>query len=152
MALKPDRRILDTRIDYFMNAVAEDGGVPVIANIGSGASMDNALQTATYAANPSGRVALGILLNNVVNKDLVKTHLNFYRDEVQVGGKVTILEKGYVVTDFLVPGLTISGGQTAYLGASGRLTNTQANSAPVVGRFETNVDEDGFVKVSVNLP
>lgn len=151
MALKKDFRELETRIDYYMNEVATRGGVVAISTAGSGVANDQSVSVATYAANPSGKVALGFLMGDVVNKDLTKTHLNYYKEETQLGQKVTILTKGYVVTDMLVPAVTPTAGSVAYLGVSGLLTTTQANSAPSVGRFETTKDEDGFVKVSINL-
>jgi hypothetical protein len=50
------------------------------------------------------------------------------------------------------PGTTPSGGNPAYLSHSGLLTPTLvANVTPLVGRFETAKDEDGYVKVSINL-
>lgn len=152
MALKPDRNLLDTRIDYFMNEVASRGGVAVIGTSSSGVAMDSAVSVATYAAASSGRIPLGILVCDVFDKDLTKTHLNYYKEEVQKGQKVTLLTKGYVVTDMLVPATTPSGGNPAYMGPSGLLTPTLvANVTPLVGRFETAKDEDGYVKVSINL-
>ncbi len=152
MALKPDRRELDTRIDYFMNEVASRGGVAVVSTAASGVANDNALSLATYASNPSGKAALGFVMCDMVDKDLTKTHLNFYKEEVQKGQKVTILTKGYVVTNMLVPSTTPLGGSGAYLGPSGLLTPTPVIAgAPLVGRFETSKDEDGYVKVSINL-
>ena len=61
--------------------------------------MDNAVALATVKANPSGAYPLGVLLNDMVNLDLTRQHLNQHKDEVQKGGKITILRKGYVVTD-----------------------------------------------------
>jgi hypothetical protein len=153
MALKPDRHLLDTRIDYFMNEVATRGGGVVLSTSGSGVANDQSVSVATYSNSVSGKIPLGILLCDMVDKDLTKTHVNYYKEEVQKGTKVTILTKGYVVTDMLVPGVSPVGGNPAYLNASGLFTPTLvANVTPLVGRFETAKDEDGFVKISVNLP
>lgn len=151
MSFKPDRRELDTRIDYYMNEEASRGGVVVISTGASGVAMDNASSLCTYASNPSGKVVLGFLMCDVVDKDLTKTHLNYNKEEVQKGQKVTILTKGFVVTDNLVPSTTPLAGSGAYLGPSGLLTPLQTAATPSVGRFETSKDEDGFVKVSINL-
>ena len=53
MALKADRISLDSMIDFFMNEVAERGGIATISTVGSGAAMDQSVQLATYAANPN---------------------------------------------------------------------------------------------------
>ena len=100
MALKADRYELQTDISFFYNAgTVTRGGVVVHGTAGSGAAMDQGVNLVEYkAAIAEGSVPVGILLNDVVNKDLTRTHLNQHKDEVQKGGKVTILRKGYVVT------------------------------------------------------
>ena len=69
MALKPDRIEIYTDISFFMNTVAERGGVVSVVTSGSGVSMDDANAVVEYADSASG-AALGILLNDVVDKDL----------------------------------------------------------------------------------
>ena len=98
MALKTDRSTLQTDISFFMNEAATRGGVAVISTGGSGASMDNGTALVTYAAAPSGKVPVGLLLNDMVNIDLTRQHLNQHKDEVQKGGKSTLLNKGWAVT------------------------------------------------------
>ena len=83
-----------------MNEVAERGGVVALSTAGSGASMDNGAAVVTYSALPSGAVPMGLLINDMVDIDLTRQHLNQYKDEIQKGGKVTLLNKGWVVTDF----------------------------------------------------
>jgi hypothetical protein len=150
MALKGDRNELDTEVTYFMNETASRGVVLAVSTQGSGAAMDSASAVATVAADPSGKAPLGVLLNDVVNIDQTRQHLNWHKDEVQQGGKVTILTKGFVVTDRISG--TPSAGDVAYLGASGLVTDTQADGAPAVGRFLSTKDADGYAKLSVNLP
>ena len=70
-----------------MNEVAERGGVVSLSTAGSGASLDNGNAVVTYAADPSGKVPLGLLINDMVNIDLTRQHLNQHKDEVQKGGK-----------------------------------------------------------------
>ena len=156
MALKPDRqrnRESDD-ITFFMNEVAVRGGIVVTSTVGSGAAMDQATNLCTYAANPSGKLPIGILLVDMVNKDLTQTHLNPYNGEVQQGGKVLLSPQGTVHTNMIYPGLTITAPQTAYVGPSGLFTNAASNTqnAPAVGYFITNKDEDGYAKVRINLP
>lgn len=150
MALKGDRHELDTDISYFMNETASRGVVVSVSTQGSGAAMDNASAVATVAAEASGAIALGVLLNDVVNIDQTRQHLNWHKDEVQQGSKVTILTKGFVVTDQISG--TPSAGDVAYLADSGLIAGTQDGTAPAIGRFLSTLDADGYAKVSVNLP
>jgi hypothetical protein len=149
MSLKGDRNELDTDISFFMNEVATRGLVVSVSTAGSGAAMDNGVALATVKANPSGAYPLGILLNDMVNLDLTRQHLNQHKDEVQKGGKITILRKGFVVTDAISG--TPSGGQDAYLAGTGLISATQAAGALKIGQFLSSKDADGFAKVAVNL-
>ena len=157
MALKTDRSTLQTDISFFMNEAATRGGVVTINTAGSGASMDDGTALVTYVANPSGKIPVGLLVNDMVNIDLTRQHLNQHKDEVQKGGKVTLLQKGWVVTSNL-EGTDPNGGDPAYLGHSGNISASdlgmdENNSAHlVVGRFLSDVDEDGYAKVFIDLP
>ena len=156
MALKSDRSTLQTDISFFMNEAATRGGVAVISTGGSGASMDNGSALVTYAAAPSGTAAMGLLINDMVSIDLTRQHLNQHKDEVQKGGKVTLLSKGWVVTSNL-EGTDPNAGDVAYLAHSGNLSSSNIggdDSAEkmVVGRFLSDVDEDGYAKVFIDLP
>ena len=146
MALKGDRYEGVTDISFFMNETATRGGIVCLKTPGgSGAAMDQGNALCTYHATASGQMPLGVLLNDMVNID-----------EVQKGGKVTVLKQGYVVTSSVYPGVTPTAGDIAYVSHSGYLTNTKAsatvNAGQAVGRFLTNKDEDGYWKVEVNLP
>jgi hypothetical protein len=158
MALKPDRTHIDSQIDYFMNEVAERGGIVCVSTAASGAGMDNSSALCTYAAQPSGCKALGVLMSEMVNLDLTRQHMNFHKEEVQQGGKVTIWSKGTVVTDRIYPGQTPAGGDNAWVGHSGFISNSDVATddadtvSRIVGRFLTAKDEDGFAKVSINVP
>lgn len=152
MALKPDRVELLTDVSFFMNTTAERGGVVsvVTATSGVGVSMDDANAVVAYAAVASGAKPVGLLLNDVVDLDLTRQHINWHKDETQVGGKVTVLRQGQVTTNMLVAGTTPSAGADAYVGASG-LIGTSSTNAVKVGQFLSAKDTDGYVKVSVNL-
>ena len=90
---------------------------------------------------------------DVVNLDLTRQHENWHKEEVQQGGKVTIWSKCTVVTNMIYPGQTPTAGQTAYVGHSGYISNSDfIGGNLVVGRFLSTKDEDGYAKVSVNLP
>jgi hypothetical protein len=157
MALKTDRSTLQTDISFFMNEAATRGGIATISTAGSGASMDNGSALVTYAAAPSGKVAVGVLMNDMVSIDLTRQHLNQHKDEVQKGGKVTLLAKGWVVTDSM-QGTDPNAGDLAYLSHSGLLSadarqaGSDAAEEMIVGRFLSDVDEDGYAKVYIDLP
>lgn len=152
MALKPDRIELQTDVSFFMNTVAERGGVVsvVTATSGVGVSMDDANAVVEYAAVASGAKPVGVLLNDVVDLDLTRQHINWYRDEMQKGGKVTLLRQGQVTTNRIVAGATPAAGVDAYVGASG-LIGTSSTNAVKIGQFLSAKDADGYAKVSVNL-
>ena len=157
MALKSDRYELQTDISFFCNSELTRGQVVVMNDgTGSGAAMDQGVALVKAEAGVSGSVPAGILLNDVVDKDLTRTHLNHYKDEVQKGGKVTVLRKGYVVTNDIDSAVTPSVGDVAYLSESqaGKISNVSASSFTnlVVGRFLSAKDADGYAKVEVNLP
>ena len=159
MALKADRHEETTDISFFYTAgTATRGGVACLDAVGaSGAAMDQGVNRVIYKTAAATDVPVGILLNDVVNKDLTRTHLNWYKDEVQVGGKVTVMTQGYVVTNS-IDNVTVTPGQVAYASATtaGNLTNVAASATAsgtlAVGRFMTAKDADGYAKVRVNLP
>ena len=158
MALKSDRSVLDTDISFFMNEAATRGGIASVSTGGSGAAMDQGEALVTYAAVPSGKVPVGLLLNDMVNIDLTRQHLNQHKDEVQKGGKVTLLRKGYVVTDNIQG--SPSAGDPAYVAHSGNLAASDLSnddsdadgSTRIVGRFLSSKDQDGYAKVYIDLP
>ena len=117
--------------------------------------MDDANAVVAYAAVGSGAKPVGILLNDVVNLDLTRQHINYHKDEVQKGGKVTLLQVGQVTTNFVLG--NPSGGQVAYVGNSGYLQNTSPSTLDddehthKVGRFLSGKDSDGYAKVAINI-
>ena len=155
MALKSDRIEAYTDISFFCNdTTAERGGIVVFSTTtaGSGTAMDAAGAVVTYAATASGRVPAGLLLNDVVNLDLTRQHINWHKDEVQTGSKVTLLRQGQVTTNLIVSnsGVTVGPGSGAYVGANGYLTTLSTNSTRV-GTFLSAKDADGYAKVDINL-
>ncbi len=151
MALKPDRIEAYTDISYFMNTVAERGGVVVHLTSGSGVSMDDANAVVSYPTGVlAGTKPAGLLLNDVVNLDLTRQHINWYRDEVQVGGKVTLLRQGQATTNVVATGVSPTAGADAYYDLSGKLTTVSTDSTKV-GRFLGGKDSDGYVKVDINI-
>ena len=150
MALKSDRYEFQTDISFFYNAAATTRGCLVAhgGTAGTGAAMD---QGANLCVKSTSAAPLGILLNDVVDKDLTRTHLNQHKDEVQKGGKVTILRKGYVVTNSVTNVADVDAGEAAYQ-CEDTAGNVASSGTVVVGRFLSAKDADNYVKVEVNLP
>jgi hypothetical protein len=159
MALKSDRYEFQTDVSFFMNEIAERGGVVVLPSTStpSGAAMDSSVNVVSYAANPSGLAPIGVLLNDMVNLDLTRQHINWHKDEIQKGGKVTILRKGYVVTNRIHPSGTVVAGSKAYIADSGQFSLLARatfldSGTTAIGRFLTAKDADGYAKIEINLP
>lgn len=160
MALKPGRHEQATDISYFMNEVAERGGIVFVKTAGSGEAMDQSVNLCTYVTS-SGDRPIGVLMCDMVNIDQTRQHINWHKDEVQKGGKVVVMTRGWAVTNNLSSG-TVSPSQPAYANltpATSGFNLTPVRHAtgglvarPHVGEFMTKVDEDGYAKVFVNLP
>lgn len=160
MSLRPDRRIIDEDGSFFFNpsSTATRGGVCSLVTVGSGSAMDDGAALVDYVANPSGITPVGVLIQDVVNDDLTQQKQNYLRDEVQANGKVSLVTKGTFVTDHIYPGQTITAGQNAYVVHSGYLSNSDSivtdhsTSKRRVGTFLSSKDEEGFAKVTINIP
>ena len=153
MALRPDRNELQTALSFFMNETAERGLIVIHSSQGSGAAMDDASATVEVPGLSHLDLAkhpAGLLLNDVVNLDLTRQHINFAKDEVQQGGKVLLLRRGFVVTDQISGSITL--GEKAYFYTNGQLTSATAYSgSTAVGRWLSKKDADGFAKVDINI-
>lgn len=157
MALKGDRVEHMTDISHFLNEVAERGGCLVRSTSGSGAALDQSAALLTYKVNPTGMRPVGILLNDMVSIDQTRQNINYHKDEVQIGGKVTALRQGWVVTNMIEPHAAPSGNLPAYLVGSGFLSTIPSSTGgiaqtPLVGEWGGQKDEDGYAKLYVNLP
>lgn len=160
MALKADRYEVVTDIGFYMNHTATRGIIVCHDGNASGAAMDTAnavVATPTGGVTPtasvSGKKPAGLLLNDVVNYDLTRQHINWHKDEVNIGGKVTLLRDGYVVTNSISG--TPAAGDDAYFDASGNLTPTNPATTGTwparVGVFRTAKDADGYAKVQIRI-
>ena len=165
MALKADRHEAITDISFFMNETAERGLIVVHSTAGSGSAMDDSNALVTVPTTASGTFPAGLLLNDMVNIDLTRQHLNQHQDEVQKGGKVTLLKEGWVVTNKLEVNSKPTVGAAAYYASSGLLSTTNpvgrddditANTIAsvqdsLVGRFLSTEDADGYAKVYIDI-
>jgi hypothetical protein len=158
MALKADRNELDVDISFFMNETAEKGQIVSISTAGSGAAMDQAGALVSIQGATGSVIPVGVLLNDVVDIDLTRQHINWHKDEVQKGGKVSILKKGYIVTDQVdLTSGPVSAGELAFMddADTGKFCNhdhVDDGEYTAVGRFMSGEDEDGYYKIEVNLP
>lgn len=153
MALRPDRWEFKTDISFFCSSVTERGYILAFSSSGSGVSMDQTLATVVLpGANASGVKPAGLLLNDIVTYDVTRQHINFYKDEMRAGGKCTLLQKGWVVTNALQTGITPVAGDPAYLAGSGLIGTAQPNGNYRVGTFLSAKDERGYAKVEIDLP
>ena len=164
MALKADRYEESTDVSFFYNAgTATRGGVVCLDTAtvagASGAALDQGENLVSYQAAAVTDVPVGILLNDVVNKDLTRTHINQFKDEVQQGGKVTVMRRGWVVTSNVTG--TPAAGALAYAdetgGTAGNISANNASTAVAsgnlaIGRWMSRKDADGYAKLYVNLP
>ena len=166
MALRPDGVEHLTDLSYFMNETAERGIVVIHDTGGSGAAMDDSSALvkapAGIGTTVSGTNPAGLLLNDVVNLDLTRQHINYAKDEVQKGSKVLLLRRGTVVTDQVSGTPTI--GADAYITRLGSISATAEESTiavvgggiavevtPKVGKFLSTLDADGYAKVEINI-
>lgn len=155
MALRGDRNIIETDIFHTLGTAKAPGFGVCHSAGGSGIALGDMRGTFQVAADPSGLVFAGILLTNVVSLDETLYHRNFHKDEVATGNPVTVLTKGWVVTN-AVSG-TPAKGDKAYLTTTGNFTPTLSTTGglvatPFAGRWEGAKDEDGYAKISINLP
>lgn len=157
MALKPLRETVRQDISMFLNETAERGCVVVYSQSSSGlGDMDDASSLCvvpTGMTGPNGPyVPVGVLMNDVVNLDLSRYHLNQHQDEVQKNSKVTILKVGAVRTN-MIQGHPLPG-SGAYFTTTGVLTMVvpAVGSVAQVGRFRSARDADGYAMVEINVP
>ncbi len=146
MALKPDRVEHLTDLSFFMDEIGTRGQIVTHSSDGSGASMDDA-NAKVIKATATGQNPAGLLLNDVVDIDLTRQHINFAKDEVQKGGKVLLLRRGTVVTDNVAG--TPAAGAKAYFTTDAKITS--AAGSVQIGRFLSAEDADGYAKVEINI-
>ena len=160
MALKPDRVEHLTDLSFFMNETGNRGGIVTfrVSAAASGAAMDDANAKVGYPTGTSAaefgtqnQKPAGLLLNDVVNLDLTRQHINYHKDEFQKGSKVLLLQRGTVVTDQISGTPTAANiGATLYFDQDGKL-GVGANASAPVGRLLSIKDADGYAKVSIDI-
>lgn len=154
MALKGDSNIIRDEINYFwtQGQTGTRGGMAVhVAGNPSGTALDDPQALVQYQTDPSGKKPAGVLMGDVVDKDLTQTHLNTFKDETITGGKVRLGTDGWVVTNMIQGTPTV--GAPAYLGHSGYFSTAEiAGAGGAVGRigtFKSVKDADGYARVEI---
>ncbi len=155
MALKGDRDVKDDNITYTCPVAVERGTMLVVSTAGSGISLGASAGAATLVSNPSGYKVAGMLYGDVVDVDQTRYHLNFHKDETNIGNRVRVVTKGRMCTNKVTG--TPTDGDTAYLTTSGVLTPTMSSggglvATPKVGTFKGSIDENGYATVDLNIP
>jgi len=149
MALRPTRNEHLTDLSFFMDEVAERGLMCVASTQGSGAAMDQSAAAVKVASALSDE-PVGLLLNDMVNLDLTRQHINYAQDEMQKGGKVLLLRAGFVVTDQISGAITL--GEAAHFVPGGSFCSATASShSDQVGRWLSKKDADGYAKIQINI-
>lgn len=157
MSLKPDFESTQWETRYYLDATSERGFIVSLKTAGSGVAQDSSLNEVEVSAAPSGKSPVGVLMDDFVDIDTTRYHVNQHKREVQKGGKASIIRKGWVVTDAVYPSASATAGSFAVLANSGYVMNAPTGwnvthvNFPHVGKFKTNKDTDGFVTLQVDL-
>ena len=157
MALK--RRIVEDQIDmsHYVKTACVRGGMATLANTGDfGWGMDDETNVVAYAADPSGKVPAGMLLQTSESVDVTQIPRNYQdHDTVTVNSKVAVLRKGVAITNMIDSSRSsdIAPGDDVYIGLSGLLTDEALAKYVRAGnsKFQSHVASDGFVKVAVDV-
>jgi len=151
MALRPTRNEFLTDLSFFMNETSERGVLAVASTQGSGAAMDDS-SAAVKLPDTRADKPVGLLLCDVVNLDLTRQHINYAKDEMQKGGKVLLLRRGFVVTNMISGAITM--GDACHFVEDGNLCSASASTGDTstqVGRWLSKKDADGYAKVEINI-
>lgn len=146
MALGPNRQVFQTSIRYAVNEAAERGGV---------LSASTTTGEATYLTSPTGAAVypIGILLDDVEDLNFDRHPEYLQREVVDIGSVVGIVNKGELQTNLIVG--TPTQGVPAYLHPEGYIGPAQLtdglNPAPLIGKFRTGLDANGYATVLVDL-
>ncbi len=115
MSLREDRQTDHVNVDFICPWTQERGGCLVL---GSASGID----FAEYNADPSGKVVLGIQLNDIENMNLSRQFHRQYRNGVNTDvpcGIVGAATLGDFITDWIHIVGTVSPGDSMYAGPSG---------------------------------
>lgn len=140
----------DNEVSYSMDEAAEAGIIVCYPPTGTVTQpgLDDADNIAYIPTGANDGVPLGLLLTEVLDYDPELVDVRVYKTSALVGEKVEIAKAGWYVTDQLKSGDTPGPGDTAYYAANGELSTAGTYA---VGKFESDKDSNGFVRVRITL-
>ncbi len=146
----PDRDIKSWDIQRKMTTACEPGQFAVhvsgAANGGSGAAIGETWGSVKIEPTAiSGSKFAGVTEHYHVSLDTTKFDLNELKGEHLIDHVTELMVEGFVVTD-QVSG-TPATGDIAYVAGYGKVSSTQLAGAPVAGKFESALNENGYAKV-----
>ncbi len=146
MALSPSRQIFQSNVDYSLNQIAERG---VICSINAGTTPNGEVVVATGV----GVTPIGLLLDDVEDLNFDRHGEYRQRNVVDIGSVVGLAQECEILTDQLTG--TPVAGNTAYLGINGTVSPTltfdNTTVSPIVGKFLSAANANGFAKVRIDI-
>lgn len=141
-------------LSFIMTTEAEIGSLVCIGTGTFYTGMDQSAKTVQAFANSSGKLPAGILMNTVDDYDTSRIPFNFQDpNTVPINSKVLVKREWRGRINNLNPTTSgsITPGAPMYVGPNGTATPVNSSGHPLIGRFESNVDSDGFCEVSVHV-
>lgn len=146
MALKEDRQIFETNVQFASSGTMERGGVASIIPWQDGL---------VYYAAGSGQKPAGIALDDIEALNPMKHPEYLQRNVSPVGGAIGLVTRGEIKTDMLdSDNDTYKAGDDLYLIGSGKITNIVSAVGTLdvrVGTCLSAKDSHGFIKMRVEL-
>lgn len=133
----------------------ERGALVCLAHTGNFyTGLDQSEKVVEGVAAPSGKKFAGILMHTVSDYDTTSVPYNFQDPyTVPADSKVLVSRefRGRINNLHTASSGSITPGATMYVGPNGTATPISTSGYPQAGRFESYVDTDGFVEVSVRV-
>lgn len=162
MALKPHQRVIAEDINFKCNNVAPKGVLLVYSS--TAGQVERPPLNNVGTASPSGKKVAGVLMIDVVNKNLPSKFIltgdpvgtvdgvrNFSKLETHVSGVVRLMKVGELLTNN-VDNEAFAAGDKLYITNSGAFSKTQDSANHErVGTALAAKDSDGYLKVWVNI-
>lgn len=144
MAMKEDRQIFETNVDFASSGTMERGGVASVIPWANGL---------VYYAAGSGQTPIGIALDDIEALNPMREPQYLQRNVSPEGYAVGLVTRGEIKTDMLdTSNETYKTGDALYLLANGLITNIAGETGAVqVGTCLSAKDSQGFIKMRVEL-
>ena len=157
MALKADRRMLaPENIRYVSENAITEGAAVILGTQGTGDGVGQALNEAAVVAKsyagapPSGTKFLGVSLDEVRVIDTSVTPRTSYPTTTRkVGEPFAVAEYAELWTNMIVGNPAIEG--DAFLAADSKFGTASVNSNPVVGKWKSTKDANGYALLRIKV-